>query len=51
MVAGNVVDLTIVYADKAGQPNQIKEVQLVRGNTAHVVLQNNVPMAKGAKGM
>ena len=47
MVGGNVVDLTIFYADKAGQPNQIREVRLVQGETGHVVLQNNVPMAKG----
>lgn len=37
---GNVVDVTVVYADKPGQLDQIKEIRLVRGKAEHIVLEN-----------
>lgn len=44
IVPGNVVDVTVVYADKPGQLDQIKEIRLVRGKTERIVLENIAPI-------
>jgi uncharacterized protein (TIGR03067 family) len=37
---GNVVDVTVVYAEKPGQLDQIKEIRLISGKVDRVVLEN-----------
>ena len=43
---GNVVDVTVVYADRPGQLDQIKEIRLVRGQAERVVLENVAPIGR-----
>jgi uncharacterized protein (TIGR03067 family) len=40
---GNVVDLTVIYADKPSQLDQIREIRLVGGKAERVVLENIAP--------
>jgi uncharacterized protein (TIGR03067 family) len=46
MWPGNTVDVTVVYADKPNQLDQIKEVRLVRGKVERIVLENIAPTGR-----
>jgi uncharacterized protein (TIGR03067 family) len=46
MWPGNVVDVTVAYADRPNQLDQIKEVRLVRGKVERLVLENIAPTGR-----
>jgi uncharacterized protein (TIGR03067 family) len=47
MVAGNVVDMTVILDNNPTRPNRIREVRLVKGEIGHVVLESKAPATKG----